>query len=138
MPLGSQHPTSPRDRARSLRRAATEAEKYLWWHLRQKLPLQGTYFRRQVPLGPYFADFVCLKHRLIVEIDGSQHGSPKGEAADALRTRYLEQSGFRVLRFWNHQVFQELDVVIDTIAAALLADPHPRPLSAGERGDAAG
>ncbi len=86
-------PENRRARARSLRRAATEAERTLWWHLRRKLPLEGTYFRRQAPLGPHFADFCCLKHRLVIELDGGQHGTPEGLAADAVRTRYLQQSG---------------------------------------------
>ena len=125
-----------RDRARALRRSATDAEKELWWHLRRKLPLEGTYFRRQMPLGPYFADFCCLKHRLVIELDGGQHGTPEGIDADAARTRYLEGCGFRVLRFWNHQVFTEMEGVLEAIYNAL-SDPHPLPLSARERGDAA-
>ncbi len=108
-----------RDRARSLRRAATEAEKKLWWHLRRKLPLEGTYFRRQVPLGPYFADFACLKHRLVIELDGGQHTTLEAQRRDAQRTAFLEAQGFRVLRFWNDQVFSEIDGVIDTIHAAV-------------------
>ena len=117
---------SPRDRARSLRRAATEAERRLWWHLRRRLPLDGTYFRRQVALGPYFADFVCLKYRLIVELDGEQHGHPEGVAHDTIRTAFLERQGFRVLRFWNRQVFAEMDSVLDTIAASI-AEHEPQP-----------
>ena len=112
-------PASPRDRARSLRRAATEAERRLWWHLRRRLPLAGTYFRRQVALGPYFADFACLKYRLVVELDGEHHGHADGLAYDASRTAFLERQGFLVLRFWNRQIFTEIDSVLDTIAASI-------------------
>lgn len=113
-------PVSPRDRARSLRRAATEAERRLWLHLRRRLPLAGTYFRRQVALGPYFADFACLKYRLIVELDGEQHGFADNRFRDAVRTTFLERQGFLVLRFWNRQVFTEIDSVLDTIAASIV------------------
>ena len=116
----SKNPPGPgRDRARALRRSATEAEKKLWWHLRRKLPLEGTYFRRQVPLGPYFADFACLKHRLVIELDGGQHTTPEAQRRNAERTRFLEAQGFRVLRFWNDQVFSEIESVIETIHAAV-------------------
>ena len=126
----TRHPTpSRRDRARSLRRAATEAEKRLWWHLRYRLPLNGTYFRRQVPLGPYFADFCCLALKIVVELDGDQHGQTSGLVYDEVRTRFLESQGFTVLRFWNHQVFREMDGVLDTIAAALI--PHTCGSSSG-------
>ena len=118
-----------RDRARSLRRAATEAEKRLWWHLRHRLPIDGTYFRRQVPLGPYFADFCCLALKIVVELDGDQHGQASGLAYDEVRTRFLASQGFTVLRFWNHQVFREMDGVLDTIAAAVI--PHTSGSSSG-------
>ena len=132
--------TRRRDRARGLRREATEAEKRLWWHLRHRLPLDRTYFRRQVPLGPYFVDFCCLGLKLIVELDGDQHGQPDAIAYDNARTSYLKKQGFTVLRFWNHQVFREIDSVLDTVAA-LIAErerssptltPGPSPQGRGE------
>jgi very-short-patch-repair endonuclease len=110
-----------------LRRNATEAEKELWWHLRRKLPLEGTHFRRQVPIGPYVADFCCHAHRLIVELDGGQHSDDAALERDGRRDRYLQQHGYRVLRFWNAQVFTEIDAVVDTIAAALAGPPRPPP-----------
>ena len=129
-----------RERARALRRKATEAERQLWWQLRHRLPLEGTYFRRQVPLGPYLADFVCLKHRLVIELDGDQHGQADAMAYDAARTAFLQQQGYVVLRFWNHQVFREIDSVLDAIAAAISArqgspstlTPGPSPQGRGE------
>ena len=63
-----------RSQSRALRRRATEPEQKLWWHLRHRLHVEGTHFRRQVPVGPYVADFCCLKAKLIVEVDGNQHG----------------------------------------------------------------
>ena len=109
-------------RARRLRRDATDAESVLWFGLRDKL---GTVrFRRQVALGPYFADFACHGAKLIVEVDGGQHSIKH----DAVRTAFLNAEGYRVLRFWNNDVLQNVDGVLETIAAAL-----PSPL-VGEGG----
>ncbi len=113
----------PTSRARSLatrlREEPTEAERRLWRLLRERLPLRRTHFRRQVAIGPYVADFCALKARLIIEVDGNQHGSEQGRAHDARRGAYLLAEGFRVLRFSNRQVFTEADMVIDTIFAEL-------------------
>jgi very-short-patch-repair endonuclease len=131
---------TPRARklAPSLRRNASEAEKELWRHLRRKLPLKGTHFRRQVPIGPYIADFCCHGHRLIIELDGGQHNEDAAAARDQRRDCYLEEHGYRVLRFWNAQVFTEIDAVMDTIAAALDGSPRPTPYPSPERGGAIG
>jgi very-short-patch-repair endonuclease len=127
-----------RNRARALRRNATEVERELWWHLRRKLPLDGSHFRRQVPLGPYIADFACLKHRVIIEINGGQHSHDAQVRKDAERTTYLEQQGFLVLRFWNHEMFSEIDSVLETIFLALaLTPPPPSPPHKGEGGECA-
>ena len=112
-------PRTPR--ARSLRRSATPAERRLWRQLRL-LELQGGHFRRQVPIGPYFADFAHHGARLIVELDGAQHGLPAGQRHDAVRAAYLEGAGYRILRFWNGEVVENLDGVVETILAAL---PEP-------------
>ena len=69
-------------------------------------------FRRQHPIGPYFADFCCVAQHLIIELDGSQHAEPEEEREDGLRTAYLNQQGYRVLRFWNEQVNSELEGVL--------------------------
>ena len=111
----------------TLRRNATPAEKELWWHLRRKLVLNGTHFRRQVPIGPYIADFCCHAHRLVIELDGGQHSGDAETARDLRRDRYMREHGYRVLRFWNAQVFTEADSVVDTIAAALAGPPRPTP-----------
>jgi very-short-patch-repair endonuclease len=83
--------------ARRLRRDATDAERRLWRILRDRR-LEGYKFRRQRPIGPYVADFVSIRYRLIVEVDGSQH---LDSATDARRTEWLERHGWRVVRVWN-------------------------------------
>lgn len=106
-------------RARRLRREATVFEPKLWFALRERLP--GFRFRRQVPLGPYIADFASHRARLIIELDGEGHAFRI--EADAARTRFLEGEGYRVLRFWNMEVVENLGGVVDTItAAATLSD----------------
>lgn len=103
------------DRARILRRNATDAEKQLWSGLRAKL--SATKWRRQVPHGPYVADFLCFSARLIVEVDGATHADSIEQ--DAARTRYFEAQGYRVLRFWNHDVMDNLDGVLTRISLSL-------------------
>ena len=123
--------------ARALRVNRTEAEIRLWQRLRDR-QLAGAKFRRQTPVGPYVADFMCYELRLIVEVDGGQHGPE----ADAARTAWLESQGFRVVRFWNHDVLQNTDGVLERIQEELEPDrnepassapPHPNPLPRGER-----
>ena len=106
-------PPDKRSFARTLRRDMTEAEAKLWHELRGRR-LTGLKFRRQVPIPPYVADFLCADAMLVVEIDGSQHG---GSAPDAGRTAFLRGRGFRVLRFWNDEVLREMGSVCDTIIA---------------------
>jgi very-short-patch-repair endonuclease len=104
--------------ARRLRAKPTDAETRLWRHLRRS-PMLGTHFRRQVPIGPYVADLACMAARLIIEVDGSQHGTPEGQARDDVRTRWLEQEGYRVLRFWNNELTENIEGVLEMIHAAL-------------------
>jgi len=111
-------------RARKLRRNRTEAELAVWARLRRK-QLNGIRFRQQVPVGPYIVDFLCLSHRLIVEIDGGQHATQI--LKDDRRTRWLESQRFTVLRFWNNDVSGNLDGVIETISRWLLSNPPPPP-----------
>lgn len=112
------HSATPSDvrRARRLRTEATDAERHLWNRLRAQ-QIDGQRFRRQVPIGPYIADLVCLKGRLIIELDGSQHANDV--ARDSERTAWLASQGFRVLRFWDNEVLMETDGVVDWIHAAL-------------------
>src|SRR5579862_8968360 len=117
-----------RARARSLRRTMTEAEKRVWQILRSH-QMTGCKFRRQVPLGRYVADFVCHEARLVVEIDGGQHDP--SSSAEIERTRFLEDEGYRVLRFWNNEVLTNLEGVYEVIAAELARTLKPSP-SMGE------
>jgi very-short-patch-repair endonuclease len=116
-------------RARVLRRNATDAEPKLWWHLRYRLALPGTHFRRQVHLGRYIVDFVSHNLKLVVELDGGQHA--ERIAQDATRTKFLESRGYRVLRFWNNDVLQNVDGVLEVIQSAILATPTAIPSSQG-------
>lgn len=107
--------------ARRLRQNQTGAEQLLWHRLRNK-GLQGARFRRQEPLGPYIADFVCLEKNLVVELDGSQHT----EEDDAKRTLWLRGNGFRVSRFLDNEVFSNLDGVLERIREELeVISPSP-------------
>ncbi len=79
----------------------------------------GSHFRRQVPVGPYVADFACMAARLIIEVDGSQHGGEAGIARDRERTRWLEREGYRVIRFWNNEISENIIGILETIHIAL-------------------
>jgi very-short-patch-repair endonuclease len=107
-----------RDTARRLRANTTGAEDILWRHLRRS-PVLGTHFRRQVPIGRYVVDFACLATRLIVEVDGSQHAEGPVAESDKERTRWLEAEGYRVLRFWNNDITQNIDGVLEAIHSAI-------------------
>ncbi|MGJ3264187.1 MAG: endonuclease domain-containing protein [Salinarimonas sp.] len=112
------HSTVPLHLAKALRRRLTRQAARPWVSLR-RCRAAGPAFRRQCPIGPDIVDFACLKARLVVEVDGGQHGFDENAARDHDRDRHLERLGFEVLRFWNHQVDLELDVVMDTILAHL-------------------
>jgi very-short-patch-repair endonuclease len=117
------------DIARRLRRNATIAEQRLWHRLRSR-SLYGMKFVRQEPIGPYIVDFVCRKHRLIIEVDWGQHSE---NVRDVIRDRWLLEHNYRVLRFWNNDVIQNIDGVLETIASALPHDgPAPSPPFGGE------
>lgn len=113
-------PARLRSSARKLRRNSTDAERLLWFELRDHR-LNGVGFKRQVPIGSYIADFVCHSAKLIIEIDGGQHFSDIYERKDASRTAALEARGFSVLRFTNTDVMTNRDSVIEVIAAAVAA-----------------
>ena len=112
-----------RERAKQLRSNTTEPERLLWRALKS-IPVCGSHFRRQVPIGPYVADFACLKARLLVELDGGHHGQDEIAAKDESRTRWLEKEGYRVIRFWNAELSENLNGVLDTIYAALYGSPQ--------------
>ena len=109
-------------RARSLRRKMTEPERLLWSKLRNRRFAEFK-FRRQVPLGPFIADFVCFEQRLILELDGGQHTLQR--EYDAQRTRWLNENDFRVVRFWNHELTHDAAAVEELIWRKLHEDPRP-------------
>jgi very-short-patch-repair endonuclease len=111
-------PMSSRKFARALRRNMTRAESMLWRALRGHR-LDGYGFRRQCPIGPYFADFVCLERRLIVETDGRTHESEEARGRDAKRDAWLKRTGYRVLRFPDDLVIGGLPIVVEWILEAL-------------------
>ena len=119
-----------RSLARTQRRQATDAEQLLWKYLRSR-QLMGFKFRRQCIIEPYIVDFVCLEAKLIIEADGGQHAEQI--VYDARRTAELETMGYRIMRFWNHEILRELHSVLEQIQSALIAIPSPQP-SPGGRG----
>ena len=119
--------------AKQLRRSQTDAERTLWFRLRDRR-LAGLKFRRQMELDRFIVDFFCVDAKLIVEIDCGQHAQRIED--DAVRTRMLEQMGYLVLRFWNHDVLRNTDGVLEEILGTLNSPsgpPHPIPLPSGER-----
>ena len=117
------------DHAKTMRSNQTKAEQRLWYHLRAKHFL-GLKFRRQKPIDPFIADFVCMEYRLVIEADGGQHGSP----TDAQRDAWFKARDFTVLRFWNNEVLRQTDGVLEQIR--LMIDPlSPDPSPTRGRGE---
>ena len=110
--------------ARELRRNPTDSERTLWRHLRLR-QLGGYKFRRQYPLGEYIVDFICLEKRLIIEVDGGQHSEQA--TYDSKRKAWLAAQGFYMLRFWNNQIFEDLEAVEEQILEALSSKTNPPP-----------
>src|SRR5262245_53099227 len=99
-----------RDLARDLRKNPTDPEQRLWYHRRHR-QLRHSRFRRQAPIGPYIVAFVGFEERWIIELDGGPHAVQVEE--DARRTAWLNAQGFRVIRFWNHQIFEDREAVLE-------------------------
>ena len=108
-----------RDIARALRRNSTNTERMMWRLLRDRR-LHGVKFRRQVPIGPFVADFASIEHRLVVELDGGQHAE---SGADVRRDNFLTVEGWRVMRFWNNDVMTNREGVLESIQQALALTP---------------
>ena len=106
----------PQTRAQQLRTTPTEGEIRLWSRLRGK-QIEGFRFRRQQPVGPYVVDFFCPSAKLVIEVDGGQHGERARQ--DAARSRWIEGRGYRVLRFWNNEVLANTEGVVAAILEAL-------------------
>ena len=125
----------PTLRSRELRSNSTDAEKLLWRHLRNR-QLEGVRFNRQVPIGPYICDFAARTAKLIVELDGGQHA--EALQYDLSRTRFLQSRGYRVIRFWNNDVLQNIEGVVESILQALADRPSPSALRASSPPASAG
>ena len=113
--MASSHQTEV---ARKLRRDQTEAERLLWSKLRRKY-VDGVKFRRQEPIGPYVVDFVSFEKKLVIELDGGQHSEESVKQLDEQRSRWLASEGFRVLRFWNNEIFGDVDAALQVIQQTL-------------------
>src|SRR4030042_5435999 len=117
-----------KETARKLRKSMTDAERTLWRHLRNR-GLISLKFRRQVPVGEYIVDFLCYEKMLIIEVDSGQHSVQQDQ--DRKRERYLEKQGFKVLRFWNHDVLKNINGVAEKIMEfckiSSETGPSPRP-----------
>jgi very-short-patch-repair endonuclease len=126
-------PTRTRDHARELRQGGTDAEQKLWHRMRAG-QLNGLKFRRQHPIPPYIVDFYCDAKNLVVELDGSQHN----EEVDHVRTRFLESRGLKILRYWDNEVLQQMDAVLEAILSAAgdrTLTPTPLPMGEGLEGE---
>lgn len=110
------------DNAKSLRRTMTDAEQRLWYHLRAHR-FMGKKFKRQKPLGCYVVDFVCLEEKLIIELDGGQHA--ESIEYDQERDAWLSSEGYTVLRFWNNELMENMDGVLEQIRLTLSPGPSP-------------
>ena len=119
--------------AKNLRKNDTDLEHKLWQAIRNR-QINNCKFRRQHQIDNYIVDFICLEKQLIIELDGSQHVFEKNKKYDELRTKYLEKKGFKVLRFWNNEIFENFNGVLEKIWLCLQNDPHPT-LSLEGRGD---
>lgn len=106
------------ERAKELRQRLTDTERLMWYRLRDRR-LGGFKFRRQRPVGNYIVDFICIECRLVIELDGSQHNEETHKQYDQTRDSWLRDDGFLVIRFWNCQIFQDLDSVLDFVLKVL-------------------
>jgi very-short-patch-repair endonuclease len=121
--------------SKELRQKQTEAEKTLWFKLRDR-QLDGVKFRCQQRIGTYIVDFTCLENKLIIEIDGGQHNQTSTKENDEQRTRWLETAGYHVVRFWNNDVLLNTDGVLEKIREILIQRFHPHlasPLKGEEK-----
>jgi very-short-patch-repair endonuclease len=100
--------------AQQLRRNMTDAERTLWQHLRQR-QVEGIKFRRQAPIGKYIVDFVCHQVKVIIELDGGQHNDEKNIQYDEARSQWLNSQGYFVQRYWNNEVFENIDGIVESI-----------------------
>ncbi|MDI6733726.1 MAG: endonuclease domain-containing protein [Planctomycetota bacterium] len=118
--------------AKNLRKQSTNTERLLWSHLRAN-QLEGFKFRRQQPIGDYIVDFICFEKKVIIELDGGQHAEPKHRVEDRQRGICFERQGYKVLRFWDNEVWSNLRDVIEVIREKCLEHPPlTPPIKGGE------
>ena len=108
--------------ARELRKNQTEVEKILWFQLRGR-KLAGIKFKRQELIKPYIVDFVSYEKMLIIELDGGQHTDPNHMTKDNIRTKFLEKLGFKVVRFWDNDVYNNIEGVLEVILSKASTSP---------------
>lgn len=125
MRLYANQPSGTIAQLKALRRNPTEAEKKLLRALREAFPDRK--WRFQAPVGPFRVDFLCFAERLVIEVDGGQH--VEAQVEDAARTRFIEREGYRVIRFWNNDVMENLEGAISRVAESLKA---PSPIGRGK------
>src|SRR6202051_1117463 len=115
--------------AKRLRANTTPHERTLWRALKE-LPVDDTHFRRQAPIGPYVVDFLCPAAHLVIELDGGHHNEDETAKRDRVRQRWLEQEGYRVVRFWNSEITSDLHAVLERIYVELYGsrEAEPEPL----------
>lgn len=112
---GGRQPTNAaKKHSKRLRKTMTKAEVMIWQHLRKR-QIHNFKFRRQCPIGPYIVDFACLDLKLAIEIDGDSHASDRGIARDGVRSSYLQENGWHILRFWNVDIYENLEGVVEAI-----------------------
>ncbi|MBM4137615.1 MAG: endonuclease domain-containing protein [Nitrospira sp.] len=117
--------------AKALRKNFTDTERLLWRHLRAK-QMKGYKFRRQEPIGSYIVDFVCQEEKIVIEVDGGQHSE---QESDFQRDKWLEEQGYKVLRFWNNEVMTNIEGVLEVIRNNLNHPPlNPSPQGRGRWG----
>jgi very-short-patch-repair endonuclease len=129
-------PASVRRNARALRRNMTDAERLLWSRLR--MGQLGFRFRLQHPIAPYVIDLYCIERRLAIELDGGQHNESAGIASDRHRSARLRTQGIQTLRFWDNDVLNNIDGVLQIILESLGTPPYPSPAGGGSRHRVAG
>ncbi len=125
---GSSYSKTILNNAKQLRKNSTDAERILWNILRANR-LNGLHFKRQQPIGNYVVDFVCFAHKLIIELDGGQHSELENILKDTKRTNFLENNGFKVIRIWNNEIFENIEGVVEFILNSLA--PGGRGLGRG-------
>lgn len=118
--------------SKTLRSNQTNAERILWYHLRNRR-LAGIKFRRQQLIGDYIVDFISYERKLVVELDGARHKEEARKRKDKIRTEWITKEGYKVLRFWNYDVLRRIDKVLMTIEKTACYHPHPEPSPSMEK-----